>query len=127
MSELDRVIRQALTPEDAKTFERLGADQSLHQQVLETFQGRLRWLNILGSIAGLGLFVVACVFAWRFVSAPDLRSMLLWGAGASLAIAGLAFVKLWFWMELQKNAILREVKRLELQTACLVARLGNES
>ena len=49
--------------------------------------------------------------------------MLLWGAGGGLAILALALVKVWFWMELQKNAIVREVKRLELQTALLVSRI----
>jgi hypothetical protein len=40
-----------------------------------------------------------------------------------VAVAGLALVKVWFWMELQKNAIVREVKRLELQVASLAAQL----
>jgi hypothetical protein len=30
----------------------------------------------------------------------------------------------WFWLELQKNAIMREVKRLELQVASLAAQLA---
>ena len=45
MSELDRSIREALAHEDARILETLGADPSLHEQILETFQGRLRWLN----------------------------------------------------------------------------------
>ena len=49
--------------------------------------------------------------------------MLLWGGGAAIGLTALAMVKMWFWMELEKNAIVREVKRLELQVARLVARL----
>ena len=36
---------------------------------------------------------------------------------------GLALIKLWSWLELQKNAIVREVKRLEIQVASLAAQL----
>ena len=123
MDELDRAIRQSLSAEDTELFDRLGADQTLRRQVLATFDGRLRWLNTAGWIAGFVLFAAACVFASRFLSAQGLEDMLRWGAASALAFAGLALVKVWFWLELQKNAIVREVKRLEVQVASLAARL----
>lgn len=49
--------------------------------------------------------------------------MLRWGAATALALAGVLLVKVWFWLELQKNAIVREVKRLELQVASVAAQL----
>jgi hypothetical protein len=61
--------------------------------------------------------------AWRFLQAQEGGDMLRWGAASALAVAGLALVKVWFWMELQKNAIVREVKRLEVQVASLAAQL----
>jgi hypothetical protein len=121
MNELDRAIQQSLSAEDALLLDRLGADQALHRQVLATFEGRLRWINAAGWIAGFALFGVGSVFAWRFVQADDLREMLRWGAGAAVAFGGLALIKVWFWLELQKNAVVREVKRLELQVASLAA------
>ena len=123
MNDLDRAIRQSLTAEDAELFDRLGADQALHKQVLATFQDQLRWFNAASWVGGLVLFGVACVSAWRFVHALDVGEMLRWGAAAALAFAGVLLVKVWFWMELQKNAIVREVKRLELQVASLAAQL----
>jgi hypothetical protein len=123
MNDLDRAIRQSLSAEDAELLDRLGADQALHRQVLATFEGQLRWVNVGGWFAGFLLFVAASVMAWRFLQAQELNEMLRWGAGSALAFAGLALVKLWFWMELQKNAIMREVKRLELQVASLAAQL----
>ena len=123
MNDLDQAIRQSLSAEDAALLDRLGADQALHRQVLSTFEGRLRWFNVAGWIAGLVLFGVACVLAWRFVQAEELRDMLRWGAASALAFAGIALIKVWFWLELQKNAIVREVKRLEVQVASLAAQL----
>jgi hypothetical protein len=123
MNDLDRAIRQSLSAEDAELLDRLGLDQALHQQVLATFEGQLRWVNVAGWIVGALLFGVACVMAWRFVHAPELEDMLRWGAASALGFACVALVKVWFWMELQKNAIMREVKRLELQVASLAAQL----
>lgn len=123
MNDLDRAIRQSLSGEDAALLDRLSGDQSIREQVRATFEGQLRWMNIAGWIAGVLLFGVACVMAWRFAHAPELEGMLRWGAAAALAFAGVALVKVWFWMELQKNAILREVKRLELQVAGLATQL----
>jgi hypothetical protein len=123
VNDLDRAIRQSLSAEDAELFDRLGADQALHRQVLATFEGRLRWFNAAGWIAGFALFGVACVLAWQFLQAEEVRDMLRWGVASALAFAGLALVKVWFWLELQKNAVVREVKRLELQVAGLAEQL----
>jgi uncharacterized membrane protein YjfL (UPF0719 family) len=69
------------------------------------------------------LFGVACVLAWRFMQAKELEDMLRWGAAAAFAFAGITLIKVWFWLELQKNDIVREVKRLEVQVASLAAQL----
>ena len=122
MDDLDRAIRQSLSAEDAELLERV--DPSLRQQVLATFEGQLRWLNVAGWIAGFVLFGVASLMAWRFIDAPTLEEMLRWGAAAALGFAGVALIKVWFWMELQKNTIMREVKRLEVQVASLAAQLA---
>lgn len=122
MSELDDAIRHALSAEDAKILEGFGADQAIHRQLLETLQGKFRVFNMVGWFVGFALFAVFCLCAWRFLTTAEVRDMLMWGGGAALACAGLGLVKLWFWLEIQKNAVVREVKRLELQVARLSAR-----
>jgi hypothetical protein len=48
MNDLDRAIRESLSAEDAELFDRLGLDQAFHRQVLATFEGQLRWVNVAG-------------------------------------------------------------------------------
>ena len=127
MNNLDQAIRQSLSAEDAALFDRLGADEALHRKVLATFEGRLRWFNATGWIVGFVLFGVTCVLTWQFVQAQDVRDMLRWGAAAAIAVTGLALIKVWFWMELQKNDIVRELKRLEEQVASLATQLRRVS
>jgi uncharacterized membrane protein len=108
-----------MSSDDRALLAKLDADDTLYRDVITTFHGRMRWLNIGASIVGFALFAIALFCAWRFVTQGDLRAMMLWGAGTALAVAGLALIKIWFWMEIQKNAIVRELKRVELQVANL--------
>ena len=125
MNKLDDAIRQALSREDAALLEGFGADQPLHSQLMETFRGKLAWMNMVGWIAGLVLAAAMFYCIWQFLNTPEIRDMLMWSGGAALAAAGLVLIKIWFWMEMQKNAVVREIKRLELQVARLGARTGS--
>jgi hypothetical protein len=119
MSQLDQALRRAMSPDDLKLLDELSREESLFEQALKAFRDQHRLIGVLGWVGGFGLFGVACYFAWRFVEAQDLRTMILWGAAAGLAVTAFTMIKLWFFMEMQKNSILREVKRLELQVASL--------
>lgn len=119
MTHVDDAIRRALSPEDLRALDDLGREPPIILQAMRAFEGQQRWVGVVGWLGGFGLFGAACFLAYRFVTADDLRTMILWGAGAGLATAGTAMIKLWFFMEMQKNSIVREVKRLELQIASL--------
>ena len=119
MSQLDQAIRRALSPEDQQLLDELGREPSLIHQALGAFQQQHRIIGFAGWFGGFLLFGLFCYLTYRFVQAADLRTMMLWGAAAGLACVGFSMIKLWFFMEMQKNSILREVKRLELQVASL--------
>lgn len=121
MNKVDEAIRRALSPEDVRAYDALGQERSIIGEAMQAFQTRHRLIAVTGWIAGFALFTVGAWAAWRFWQAPDTRAMLLWGGLAALMLSGLALIKLWFWMEMQTNAIVREVKRLELQVASLIA------
>lgn len=117
MTDLDEAIRQSLSAEDAKFLEAFDREQPLLHHVMGTLRGQFAPLNAGGWIAGFVLFGLGAMCVWRFLEASAVRDMMLWGGAADLALLGLAMIKMWFWMELQKNAIVREVMRLELQLA----------
>lgn len=119
MSNLDQALRRALSPEDLRLLDDLSREEPVFIQALNAFQDQHRLIGVIGWIGGFAMFGVGCYFTSRFIQAEDLRSMILWGAAAALAFFGLGMVKLGFLLEMQKNSILREVKRLELQVASL--------
>ncbi|HRD29092.1 MAG TPA: hypothetical protein PLO65_12395 [Caulobacter sp.] len=123
MTQIDDAIRQALSAEDARALEAFSGEQPMLFQALATLgAGPNRLINIGGWIGGFALFAVGLFFATRFYAAADPREMALWGAATVMAFVGLGLIKIWFWMEIHKNQIIREVKRLELQVARLAAR-----
>lgn len=118
---IDALIREALSEEDRAHFD--VEEPTLPEQVFSLFRGRWRWMNVLIVVIMLALFVAAVVTGIRFFEADDAATMLRWGAVAWLCWFAVGFLKLWTWMEMERFAIVREIKRLELQVANLSARL----
>ncbi|WP_135211055.1 DUF6768 family protein [Vitreimonas flagellata] len=121
MTNLDQAIRQALSAEDAAFLARF-ENETPFGEVLGTFRGQWGALNVFAAIVTFALFGVFVWCAWNAFSVADLRDVVLWVGGALLSMLGVAMLKIYFWMDMHKNMILREVKRLELQVARLSAR-----
>jgi uncharacterized membrane protein YciS (DUF1049 family) len=122
MTNLDQAIRQALSAEDAEFLARFEKEAPLHEQVLGTFKGQWAALNIFAAIITFAVFGAFLYCAWQFFQVSELRDLVFWSAGAIVSALFVAMLKIWFWMEMHKNVVLREVKRLELQVARLAAR-----
>ena len=120
--EIDQLIRQALSAEEAKFYNEL-AEQDLTQMVGGLFQGKMKWFTIMTIIAMLILFVGAVFCAIRFFQTDNIKEMLVWGAGAFMLLFAVGFLKLFQWMQMEKNAIMREIKRMELQIVALSGKL----
>jgi hypothetical protein len=122
MNEMDRKIREALPPHEAELLGPLG-EPSLGEQVKEMFQGKLGWVSVVVVIAGVAALVFLVVSAVYFFQAEGLRAMLAWAAGFGLSLVAVSFCRLWFWLIMHRNAVVREVKRVELLVASLSGRL----
>ena len=123
MKELDKNIAEALRREDADLFAEVGDEPSVFDMLLETFRGKHRWLNLLGAFWTLVFLVLGIAAAIAFFQAKATREMLMWASACTLCMLAVALLKVWFWMEMQRIALMREIKRVELQIACLATRL----
>jgi phosphatidylserine synthase len=122
MNDLDKLIKDALQEEDSEVLRALESQPSVLEMVGETFRGRYRWLAglaIAWSVVFMGMGIYAGV---RFFAAEQLRDIVLWAGACALSLAAVSMIKIWYWMELNKNALTREIKRLELQVARLASR-----
>lgn len=118
MTDLDRMIEEALNAEDRAILDRYG-EQGMFAQLGGLFQGKLAFWTALIALAQIGMFVAAVFAIMKFMNAGDAQTLARWAAIAWFAATGVIVIKTWFWMQMQANRILREVKRVELQVARL--------
>lgn len=97
--------------------------RSAARLLTEVFRGRNRHLAIGGAIVNSALFVAAIFCGIRFVNASDARATALWGIAMLLAFGLLISIKIWYWLEMNRLAVMREVKRVELRVARMSERL----
>lgn len=112
MNDIDKKIQAALRHDPAG--DSLTDEPNIAEEMLSAFRGRQRWLTSLLIVVNLAGFAGLVFTAIRFYEASDVATQLRWGGAAVLFLCIVSMIKLWFWLEVHKNRILREVKRVEL-------------
>jgi len=74
-------------------------------------------VSTVSVFAILGVLIYAFI---QFFQAEEVKDWILYGIIILMSHTSIAMLKIWNWMQMDKNAILRETKRLELQVAMLV-------
>ncbi|MBO9671486.1 MAG: hypothetical protein J7485_13320 [Sphingobium sp.] len=121
MTTIDDSIRRALSPADVQAYEALSRELSPVGEAMGMFRSARSAFTWRVAVFG-ALFIALGVYTvWHLLNAADVREMLGWSLLAIFVMFNLSLVKLWFWLEMQRNAVVREVRRLELQIASLVA------
>jgi len=118
MNKLDQAVRAALSAEDAAFLEKLEKEGPI-SDVMSAFSGRWGGLNIFAAIITFAMFGGFLYCAWSLTQTADLRETVLWAVAALGFALFVAMLKIYFWMEMHKHQVLRELKRLELQVARL--------
>jgi len=121
----DDVIRLALDRDDAEHDP--GPDPSAVELLTETFRGRNRRHALLGVLHNTALLLGAVYATSRFLGTEDVREMLVWGGTTALSVGLLLAVKIWYWLEMVRLALTRDVKRVELRVARLAARIEDRA
>ena len=124
MRDIDKMIRDALPAEDVELFESLGEKQGIREMVVDSFRGKTGWLVTVVFVTIPAFVVVAVVAAVQFFQVETVNEMIAWACAFMFCWIAIGMMKVWYWMELSKNTVIREVKRLELQIAWLANRLG---
>ena len=113
MKKLDDDIRKVLADEDVPYD--LEREEGVFRQMAGIYRGKLRWLAIAVTIESVVFLAVLVLAAVRFFQVPDTRGQILYATIVLLMAMLLLLVKLWGWGQMNRNAIQREIKRLELR------------
>lgn len=108
MNDIDKKIQAALQRSPSID------DPNLAEEVISVFRGRRRWMHALMVLVTLGFLALGVWAGLRFYEAGEVREQLLFGALALALLLAISMMKVWFWLEMHTNRVLREVKRIEL-------------
>ncbi|PHS21954.1 MAG: hypothetical protein COA84_14440 [Robiginitomaculum sp.] len=126
MNILDDEIRKALSGAELEKLGSLAEEPGMFAMLFDIFKGKMRFWNLYGMVLGFAATGFALWAGWNFFHTSDPRMMTLWGVGMGVGVFFSGMLKLWFWLEMHKNMVIREIKRVELQLAALSSALRDK-
>ncbi len=122
IKDIDRLIKETLTQEEAKFYDELD-EQSLLEMIGGLFKTRNSWIIIIMNIVNVIAFglLVYCII--QFLSTDTTNELIKWSVAGFTCMSFVIMLKLFSWMQMDKNALLREIKRLELQISSLAGKV----
>lgn len=123
IEKIDDIIKDALTQEEAKFYQELD-EQNLFQMLGGVFKGKLGWLIVIMNIVIVLVFGLFIYCAIQFFNTDDTNELIRWSIAGTFCMLVVGMLKLFVWMQMDKNSILREMKRLEFQVSVLSSKLS---
>jgi len=123
MIDIDEKILEALNNDDKEVMDSYGEEWGLFRLIAESFRGKMK-VMVIAVFVFILVFAVILVFsAINFFSVEDIGMKLNWFAVGITALIVVALLRLWYFMELNRLSVVREIKRLELQVSLLAKKL----
>lgn len=116
MNDIDDQIRRALTTEHPE------GPPTIMDRVGSMFHAHARSLMVIGWVKMFFFVAIAAVAAVMFFRAADTRAQIAWATLFLLMASSLGTAFVIYWLELHRLAVMREIKRLELQVSRLSGR-----
>ncbi len=108
MTEFDDRIRQALRAESDNVWKDV-EEQGLFEQALGVMRGKHKFLTVVANAVMVLFFAMTVYSVVRFFGAETTRMQIVWSVGFLTSNMVVAMMKLWFWMQMDKNTVIREV------------------
>jgi len=123
IEDIDKLIKETLTAEEAKFYDELD-EQGIWQMIGGLFSGKNSWLLIIMNIINLVVFGFMIYSFIQFFGVTETNDLIKWGVSIVICAMFMSMIKLYAWMQMDKNAILREMKRLEFQISIVSAKMS---
>jgi len=113
MEEIDNLIKETLNEEEAKFYDDLN-EEGIVGMVRSLFKGKMKWVIIMMitvNVIIMGIFIYCLI---QFLEATETIEVIKWAAAGFMCMMMVSMLKIFSWMQMNKNALMREIKRLEL-------------
>jgi uncharacterized membrane protein (DUF106 family) len=118
MKNLNQKILEALK-DDPAAHEFSEEQANALQLIGQSFKGTFRITFVVIVIMQLIFAGLAIYCAYNLVNEADIGMKINWLAGTLSTVIAFAIARLWFFMELNRLSVIREIKRVELQVSLL--------
>jgi len=116
--DVDLIIKETLSKEEAKFYEEL-EELSLFRKMGKVFTGKNAWIIVLMNLISLIFLAIFFYCVVQFFKTDVTNELILYGTVALFSTLYISMIKIYFWQQMLKNDLYREMKRLELQIAAL--------
>ena len=113
MNNLDDDIRKVL--DNGETLYDLEKEEGVFRQWAGIFRGKMRWMAIFVTIETVVVLVLMLLVMIEFFDADNTRGQIFHATCFLLLALVMLLIKLWGWMQMNRYALQREIKRLELR------------
>lgn len=123
MDDIDKLIKETLTQEEAKFYDELD-EQNVFKMIGGLYKGKNSWLTVIMHIMSMLAFGLLIYCLIQTFDAENTNDLMLWIAGFFFCFIMMSILKIYAWMQMHKNALQREIKRLELQVSSLSGKIN---
>jgi len=123
MEDIDKLIKETLTQEEAKFYDELD-EQNVLEMLGGLFKGKNSWIMYVMNFMTLVFFAGFIVCVVKFFDTENTNELIMWSVGGIIALLAVSMLKMFAWLQMDKNALLREMKRLELQISSLSGKMS---
>lgn len=123
MEDIDKLIKETLTKEEAKFYDDLD-EQNIFQMLGGLFKGKNSWLTFFMNFMTAIVFGLLIYCIIQTFDAEKTNDLILWVGGVLLCFSYISMIKIYLWMQMHRNALTREIKRLELQISSLSSKIS---
>ena len=121
MPDFEAVLKDAASEIDAKLPTDMIDEAGYFKSVLGSYKGQGSGMTILTWIGITVICVLLFFFIWKFFHAETTRDQILFASLVIMMNSAQIALKLWFNMQINRRAITREIKLLQIMLATSLA------
>ncbi|WP_299124719.1 DUF6768 family protein [uncultured Winogradskyella sp.] len=124
MEDIDKLIKDTLTQEEAKFYDSLD-EQGVFAMIAGLYKGKNLWFTVVMHIINIIAFGLMIYCLIQTFDVENTNDLILWIAGFFICFMTMSMLKVYAWMQIHRNALTREIKRLELQVSSLSGKISD--
>ncbi len=120
--EIDKLIRESLSKEEAEFYKQFD-EEGVFESWFGVYRGKQGWIAAVQSVFIVVFVAIAFYSGYRFFTVEGTAELFRYGAVMFIAMLFISFMKLWLWLQIVRNSIVREMQRVEFQVAVLTEKI----